>query len=89
VTCFQLFNVFFIFVTFLRFNVSVLLLELLFYIYELEHDAKTGPSPNVSKKCHYTFANTLAKCWSIFGRPFVKRFALCYRTLVLSVLSCL
>jgi len=23
-----------------------------------------------------------------FGRPFVKRFALCYRTVVLSVLSC-
>ena len=24
----------------------------------------------------------------LFGRPFVKRFALCYRTVVLSVLSC-
>ena len=24
----------------------------------------------------------------VFGRPFVKRFALCYRTVVLSVLSC-
>ena len=26
---------------------------------------------------------------SVFGQPFVKRFALCYRTVVLSVLSCL
>jgi len=26
---------------------------------------------------------------AVFGRPFVKRFALCYRTIVLSVLSCL
>jgi len=26
---------------------------------------------------------------SIFGRPFVKRFAVCYRTVVLSCLSCL
>jgi len=25
----------------------------------------------------------------LFGRPFVKRFAVCYRTVVLSVLSCL
>jgi len=25
----------------------------------------------------------------VFGRPFVKRFALCYRTVVLSVLSCM
>ena len=27
--------------------------------------------------------------FTVFGRPFVKRFALCYQTVVLSVLSCL
>ena len=41
-----------------------------------------------------TLARNLDKCLPIFGRPFVKRFALCYRTVVclsvcpvLSVLS--
>jgi len=37
-----------------------------------------------------TFDNNSAKCGPIFGRPFVKRFALCYRSVVCPVcLSCL
>jgi len=36
--------------------------------------------------CHYLFA-VAAKF--LFGWPFVKRFTLCYRTIILSVLSCL
>ena len=30
-----------------------------------------------------------ASFFAVFGQPFVERFALCYRTVVLSVLSCL
>ena len=37
---------------------------------------------------HHTLTCNLNKCCPIFGRPFLKRFALCYRTVIcLSVLS--
>ena len=48
---------------------------------------KNRPLPTGQHKCHYTLACKSAKCWPIFGQLFVKRFALCYRTVVLSCLS--
>jgi len=38
-------------------------------------------------KCNFCKLAALRLCTLLFGRPFVKRFALCHRTVVLSVMS--
>jgi len=44
--------------------------------------------PSLQVNCDGTWKG-YAGSVSVFGRPFVKRFVLCYRTVVLSVLCCL
>jgi len=52
---------------------------------------RSGVIPSFQKTINFpsVFVNKDVKRFTFFGRPFVKRFALCYRTVVLSVLSVL
>jgi len=48
------------------------------WLYHMRGDIQTWP-----KSCEYALAHDFDKCWLIFGRPFVKRFVLCYQTILL------
>jgi len=65
-----------------------------FWGYTSVQNYKTTPGAFTSHTIHYQRPKLAATCIPhyvrtplVFGRPFVKRFALCYRTVVLSCLS--